>query len=64
MRGPHHHKGGAHLRRAMHARRWMREHPTNEEIVEMLEEHQRDLEEEVATVADRIRRLRQEMADA
>lgn len=48
----------------MHARRWMREHPTNEEIVEMLEEHQRDLEEEVATVADRIRRLRQEMADA
>jgi hypothetical protein len=63
MRGPHHHKG-AHFRRAMHARRWMREHPTNEEITTMLEEYQRDLEEEVANVADRIRRLRQEMADA
>ena len=66
MRGSHHHKG-PHLRRAMHARRWMRENPTNEEIVAMLEEYQRDLEEEVANVAGRIRRLREEreeMAEA
>ncbi len=51
----------------MHARRWMRENPTNEEIVAMLEEYQRDLEEEVANVAGRIRRLREEreeMAEA
>ena len=59
MRGPHHHKG-SHFRRAMHARRWMRENPTNEEIIAMLEEYQRDLEEEVAKVAGRIRRLREE----
>lgn len=59
MRGPHHHRG-PHFRRAMHARRWMRENPTNAEIIAMLEEHQRDLEEEVAKVAGRIRRLREE----
>ena len=62
MRGHHTHKG-PHLRRAMHARRWMRDNPTTDQIITMLEEHQRDLEEEVANVADRIRRLREEMAE-
>lgn len=63
MRGPHHRKG-PHFRRAMQARRWMRDNPTNEEIITMLEEYQRDLEEEVAKVAGRIRRLREEMVEA
>jgi hypothetical protein len=38
----------------------MRDNPTNEEIIAMLEEYQRDLEEEVAKVAGRIRRLRED----
>ncbi len=42
----------------MRARRWMRENPSNEEIIAMLEEYQRDLEQEVANVADRIRHLK------
>jgi hypothetical protein len=41
----------------------MKENPTNDQIIAMLEEYQRDLEEEVANVADRIRRLREEMAE-
>ena len=68
MRGHHHHqrgpKGHPGYRRAMRARRWMKENPTNEEIIAMLEEHQRDLEQEVASVADRIRTLKDETATA
>ena len=40
--------------RAMHARRWLRDNPAPEEVVAMLTEYQRDLEQEVANVADRI----------
>lgn len=60
-----HHMGHPGVRRAMRARRWMKENPTDEEIIAMLEEYQQDLEEEVATVAERIRRLKEEVtADA
>jgi hypothetical protein len=34
--------------------------PNREQLLERLEEHQRDLEQEVADVADLIRRLREE----
>jgi hypothetical protein len=37
-----------------------RRYPNREELLERLEEHQRDLEQEVADVADLIRRLREE----
>ena len=61
-RSKHHlHHGrdmGPRARRAMRARRWLRGHPTNDDIVAMLEDYQRDLEEETARVAERIRRLR------
>jgi hypothetical protein len=39
-----------------------RRFPTSEELLQALEEHQRDLEQEVADVADLIRRLREEKA--
>jgi hypothetical protein len=39
-----------------------RRFPTSEELLKALEEHQRDLEQEVADVADLIRRLREEKA--
>jgi hypothetical protein len=39
-----------------------RRFPTSEELLSALEEHQRDLEQEVADVADLIRRLREEKA--
>ncbi len=35
-----------------------RRFPTSEELLQKLEEHQRDLEQEVADVADLIRRLK------
>jgi len=35
-------------------------YPNREQLLESLEEHQRDLEQEVADVADLIRRLREE----
>jgi hypothetical protein len=41
-----------------HGRRF----PSSEELLKSLEEHQRDLEQEVADVADLIRRLREEKA--
>ena len=41
-----------------HGRRF----PSSEELLKALEEHQRDLEQEVADVADLIRRLREEKA--
>jgi DNA-binding response OmpR family regulator len=34
--------------------------PSREQLLDQLEEHQRDLEQEVADVADLIRRLREE----
>ena len=58
------HRGHPGFRRAMRARRWMKENPTNEEIISMLEEYQRDLEEEVATTAERVRRLKDEVVSA
>jgi hypothetical protein len=39
-----------------------RRFPSSEELLKTLEEHQRDLEQEVADVADLIRRLREEKA--
>ena len=39
-----------------------RRFPNSEELLKALEEHQRDLEQEVADVADLIRRLREEKA--
>jgi hypothetical protein len=35
-------------------------YPNRDELLQQLEEHQRDLEQEVADVADLIRRLREE----
>lgn len=43
--------------RAMHARRWMDDNPSSATIIAMLTEYQRDLEQEVANVADRIAEL-------
>ena len=40
-----------------------RRFPTSEELLKALEEHQRDLEQEVADVADLIRRLREEQTE-
>lgn len=62
MKGNHsrHCRGNPAFHRAMRARRWMKENPTNEEIIAMLEEHQRDLEQEVENIADRIRSLQDE----
>jgi hypothetical protein len=39
-----------------------RRFPTSEELLSKLEEHQRDLEQETADVADLIRRLKEEKA--
>jgi hypothetical protein len=41
-----------------------RRFPSAQELLRALEEHQRDLEQEVADVADLIRRLREEEAQA
>jgi hypothetical protein len=53
-----------HGRRHGHGRcgQFGRRFPTSEELLKALEEHQRDLEQEVADVADLIRRLREEKA--
>lgn len=40
------------------ARWWMYENPGTDEIIEMLEEHQRDLEQEVANIASRIKEMK------
>ena len=51
--------GSRHERRRR-GRCWGRHrYPSSEELLEQLEEHQRDLEQEVADVADLIRRLRE-----
>ena len=41
-----------------------RRFPTSEELLSALEEHQKDLEQEVADVAELIRRLKQQQAEA
>lgn len=51
--------GGRHERRRGGWSRRFR-YPNREELLDALEEHQRDLEQEVADVADLIRRLREE----
>ncbi len=38
---------------------WLYDNPSREELIELLEEYQRDLEEEAAHVADRIRDLKE-----
>ena len=41
-------------------RGWARyRYPSSDELLQQLEEHQRDLEQEVADIADLIRRLRE-----
>jgi hypothetical protein len=51
--------GSRHERRRR-GRGWGRyRYPSSEELLQQLEEHQRDLEQEVADVADLIRRLRE-----
>ena len=50
----HHHGRGC----GRHGRRF----PASDELLTMLEEHQKDLEQEVADVAELIRRLKQEQA--
>ena len=49
MCGPRHRRFGHHRFR----------YPNREQLLDALEEHQRDLEQEVADVADLIRRLRE-----
>jgi hypothetical protein len=39
--------------------RWGRRFPSSDELLKLLEEHQRDLEQEAADVAELIRRLRE-----
>jgi hypothetical protein len=53
MRGHRHHRRG-------HCRPHGRRFPDAETLLRRLEEYQRDLEQEVADVADLIRRLREE----
>ena len=53
MRGHRHHRRG-------HCRPHGRRFPDAETLLRPLEEYQRDLEQEVADVADLIRRLREE----
>ena len=50
--------GGRHERRRGWSRRFR--YPNRDELLQALDEHQRDLEQEVADVADLIRRLREE----
>jgi hypothetical protein len=54
----HRHRHGRGCRHGFGRRRF----PNSEELLKMLEEHQKDLEQEVADVADLIRRLREEKA--
>ena len=51
--------------RGRHGRRSLRfRYPNRDELLKALEEHQRDLEQEVADVDDLIRRLRTEGREA
>ena len=53
-RGPNY-RNGRHGR----ARRWLHENPAPEEVIGFLEEYQRDLEQQVADVAERIKQIRE-----
>jgi hypothetical protein len=55
----HHRRGGRRYGPAFHGRRF----PNREEWLRALEEHQRDLEQEIADVADLIRRLKDQPAE-
>ena len=55
----HHHR---HRHHGRGCGQWGRRFPTSEELLRALEEHQKDLEQEVADVAELIRRLKQEQA--
>lgn len=55
----HHRRGGRRYGRGFHGRRF----PNREEWLRALEEHQRDLEQETADVADLIRRLKDQPAE-
>ncbi len=50
MHGPRHHRG--------FGPRWGRRIPSREQLLAILEERQKDLEEEIADIHDLIRRLR------
>jgi hypothetical protein len=43
-------------------RRWTRRVPNREELLSVLEERQKDLEQEIADIHDLLRRLREENA--
>jgi hypothetical protein len=43
-------------------RRWTRRLPNREELLQVLEERQKDLEQEIADIHDLLRRLREESA--
>jgi hypothetical protein len=45
-----------------HRRKWQRRAPSREELLEALEERQKDLEQEIADIHDVLRRLRDEAA--
>ena len=51
--------GSKHEHRRRGRGRARHRYPSSEELLQQLEEHQRDLEQEVADVADLIRRLRE-----
>ena len=55
----HHRRGARRYGHRSHGRRF----PNREEWLRALEEHQRDLEQETADVADLIRRLKDEPAE-
>ncbi len=55
----HHRRGAGRYGHRFHGRRF----PNREEWLRALEEHQRDLEQETADVADLIRRLKDEPAE-
>ncbi|MGH3019661.1 MAG: hypothetical protein ACRDNR_05800 [Gaiellaceae bacterium] len=55
----HHRRGGRRYGHGLHGRRF----PNREEWLRALEEHQRDLEQEIADVADLIRRLKDQPAE-
>jgi hypothetical protein len=54
--------GGRHEYRRRGFGHVRRRYPNRDELLSALEEHQRDLEQEVADVADLIRRLKEEQA--
>ncbi len=55
----HHRRGARRRGHGFHGRRF----PNREEWLRALEEHQRDLEQEIADVADLIRRLKDEPSE-